>query len=145
EAMTLTANCVINASGLSAPGTARALRGQPVALIPNAYYCKGSYFTLSGRAPFRHLIYPLPHHAGLGVRLTRGLGGQSRFGPDPEWIPHEDYTLDAQRGNASYEAVRRSWPAQPVGALNPGYTGIRPKIVGPGETAADFVIAGPAT
>src|SRR5690606_37775850 len=102
-------------------------------------------FTLSGRAPFRHLIYPMPDNAGLGVHLTLDLGGQAKFGPDTEWIPHEDYTLDAQRGNAFYEAVRRYWPALPDDALNPGYTGIRPKIVGPGETAADFVIAGPAT
>ncbi|MYN14584.1 FAD-dependent oxidoreductase [Pusillimonas sp. TS35] len=145
EAMTLTANCVINATGLSAPATARALAGQPESHIPQAYYCKGSYFTLSGRAPFSHLIYPMPDHAGLGVHLTLDLGGQAKFGPDTEWVPDEDYTLDPHRGDSFYEAVRSYWPALPDGALNPGYTGIRPKIVGAGEPAADFVIAGPAT
>ncbi len=145
EAMTLTADCLINAAGLSAPGVARALQGQPEALIPQAYYCKGSYFTLSGRAPFSHLIYPMPDDAGLGVHLTLDLGGQAKFGPDTEWIRGEDYTLEAARGDAFYEAVRRYWPALPDGALQPGYTGIRPKIVGPGAAPADFIIAGPAT
>jgi len=29
------------------------------------------------------------------------------------------------------------------GQLQPGYTGIRPKVSGPGEPAADFIIQGP--
>lgn len=145
EPMELTANCVINSTGLSAPMTARKLRGQPEDLIPTAYFCKGSYFTLAGRSPFGRLIYPMPNDAGLGVHLTLDMGGQAKFGPDTEWIAHEDYTLDATRADAFYEAVRSYWPALPDGALNPGYTGIRPKIVGPGSPAADFIIAGPAT
>ncbi|RTZ39160.1 NAD(P)/FAD-dependent oxidoreductase [Candidimonas sp. SYP-B2681] len=145
EPMELTANCVINATGLSAPSVARKLRGQPAEHIPQAYFCKGSYFTLSGRSPFSRLIYPMPDSAGLGVHLTLDLGGQAKFGPDTEWIDREDYTLDASRADSFYDAVRRYWPALPDGALNPGYTGIRPKIVGPGSPAADFVIAGPAT
>ena len=145
EPMTLTAHCVINAAGLSAPAVARALKGQPEHLIPQAYYCKGSYFTLSGRSPFTRLIYPMPNHAGLGVHVTVDLGGQAKFGPDTEWIGSEDYTLDPRRADVFYDAVRSYWPALPDGALNPGYTGIRPKIVGPDQAAADFVIAGPAT
>ena len=87
----------------------------------------------------------MPNNAGLGVHLTVDLGGQAKFGPDTEWIDGEDYTLDPKRADAFYAAVRTYWPALPDGALNPGYTGIRPKIVGPGEPAADFSIAGPAT
>lgn len=145
DAMELTANCVINATGLSAPSVASKLQGQPAQHIPKAYFCKGSYFTLSGRSPFSRLIYPMPDNAGLGVHLTLDLGGQAKFGPDTEWIDNEDYSLDARRADTFYEAVRRYWPALPDGALNPGYTGIRPKIVGAGSPAADFVIAGPAT
>lgn len=144
EPMTLTANCVINSAGLHAPAVARKLHGQPAGLIPQAYFCKGSYFTLSGRSPFKHLIYPMPNSAGLGVHLTIDLGGQAKFGPDTQWVDGEDYTLDPGRADAFYEAVRSYWPALPDGALNPGYTGIRPKIVGPGEPAADFTIMGPA-
>jgi L-2-hydroxyglutarate oxidase LhgO len=144
EAMTLTCNVLINSAGLQAPALARRIDGVPPASIPTDYLCKGSYFTLSGRAPFSRLIYPVPQHAGLGVHLTLDMGGQAKFGPDTEWVGTEDYTLDPARADVFYEAVRSYWPALPDNALAPGYTGIRPKISGPHEPAADFVIAGPA-
>jgi L-2-hydroxyglutarate oxidase LhgO len=142
--MELTAARVVNATGLSAPSVARRLKGQPEQCIPNAYFCKGSYFTLSGKAPFSRLIYPMPDHAGLGIHLTLDLGGQAKFGPDVEWVEGEDYSLDPRRADAFYAAVRRYWPALPDGRLTPGYTGIRPKIVDARSPAADFVIAGPS-
>ncbi|MDR0478512.1 MAG: NAD(P)/FAD-dependent oxidoreductase [Burkholderiaceae bacterium] len=143
-AMTLTCAVLVNAAGLHAPALARRIEGLPPATIPRAYLCKGSYFTLPGRAPFSRLIYPIPGHAGLGVHLTLDLGGQARFGPDTEWIDREDYTLDPRCAEVFYAAVRRYWPGLPDGALTPGYAGIRPKISGPHEPAADFAIAGPA-
>ena len=145
ETMEITASCIVNATGLSAPDVARRLAGQPGSLIPPAYYCKGSYFTLSGRSPFSRLIYPMPDSAGLGVHLTIDLGGQAKFGPDTEWVDGENYDIDPQRARSFYTAVRSYWPGLPDNALQPGYTGIRPKIVGPGEHAADFIIAGPGT
>ena len=73
EAMTLSCNVLINSAGLQAPALARRIDGVPPASIPTDYLCKGSYFTLSGRAPFSRLIYPVPQHAGLGVHLTLDL------------------------------------------------------------------------
>ncbi|WP_241070094.1 NAD(P)/FAD-dependent oxidoreductase [Achromobacter insuavis] len=144
DAMNLSCNVLINSAGLQAPALARRIDGVPAASIPTDYLCKGSYFTLSGRAPFSRLIYPVPQHAGLGVHLTLDMGGQAKFGPDTEWVGTEDYTLDPARAEVFYAAVRSYWPALPDDALAPGYTGIRPKISGPHEPAADFVIAGPA-
>lgn len=144
DAMSLSCNVLINSAGLQAPALARRIDGVPAASIPTDYLCKGSYFTLSGRAPFSRLIYPVPQHAGLGVHLTLDMGGQAKFGPDTEWVGTEDYTLDPARAEVFYAAVRSYWPALPDDALAPGYTGIRPKISGPHEPAADFVIAGPA-
>jgi L-2-hydroxyglutarate oxidase LhgO len=144
SATALSCKVLVNASGLHAPSLARRIEGLPEAGIPLEYLCKGSYFTLTGRAPFTRLIYPIPGHAGLGVHLTLDLGGQAKFGPDTEWIDREDYSLDPRRAEVFYEAVRRYWPSLPDGALAPGYTGIRPKISGPHEPAADFAIAGPA-
>jgi L-2-hydroxyglutarate oxidase LhgO len=144
DAMTLNCNVLINSAGLQAPALARRIEGVPASSIPTDYLCKGSYFTLSGRAPFSRLIYPVPQHAGLGVHLTLDMGGQAKFGPDTEWVGTEDYTLDPARADVFYAAVRSYWPALPDDALAPGYTGIRPKISGPHEPAADFVIAGPA-
>lgn len=145
DEMQLSCNVLINASGLHAPTLARKIRGIPEASIPTEYLCKGSYFTLQGRAPFTRLIYPTPHHAGLGVHLTLDLGGQAKFGPDTEWIDKVDYDIDASRCDGFYEAVRTYWPGMPDASLAPGYTGIRPKVSGPHEPAADFMIVGPAT
>lgn len=144
ETIRLSARTVINAAGLEAPAVARRIAGPSQDAIPAARYCKGHYFVLSGRSPFRHLIYPLPNEAGLGVHLTLDLGGQTRFGPDTHWIDGIDYDFDAQRADGFYAAIREYWPDLPDDALQPGYTGIRPKIVGPGEPAADFLILGPA-
>jgi L-2-hydroxyglutarate oxidase LhgO len=144
EPMRLRCRTVVNAAGLNAPALARAIRGMPQALVPPAYYAKGSYFTLAGRAPFSRLIYPVPVPGGLGVHLTVDLGGQARFGPDVEWVDSIDYTVDPRRAERFYAAVRRYWPGLRDGALQPGYAGIRPKIVPPGAPAQDFVVQGPA-
>ena len=143
------AKTVINAAGLHAPTLARRFAGLDARFVPPAYYAKGNYFTLSGRAPFGRLIYPVPEPgdktAGLGVHLTIDLGGQAKFGPDVQWVDSpDDLLVDAARGEAFYAEVRKYWPALPDGALQAGYAGIRPKINAPGEPAADFVVQGPS-
>ena len=134
---------LVNAAGLEAPALALMIDGIPRETIPPAYFCRGVYFALSGRSPFRRLVYPVPPAHGLGVHLTLDLAGQARFGPDIEWISAVDYRVDAARGEVFYAAIRRYWPALRDGALQPGYAGIRPKITGPGEPAADFLVQGP--
>lgn len=143
EAQTLTARTVINATGLHAPDVARQIANTPHDAIPVARYCKGTYFTLTGRSPFSHLIYPVPNNSGLGVHLTLDMGGQAKFGPDTEWIDTIDYRIDANRADDFYATIRQYWPDLPDDALQPGYTGIRPKITGPDTAAADFLILGP--
>ena len=113
-------------------------------LVPPLHYAKGNYFTLAGRSPFSRLIYPVPVPGGLGVHITVDLGGQAKFGPDVEWIDGIDYNVDPHRADKFYAAVRKYWPALKDGALQPGYAGIRPKIVPQGAPAQDFVIQGPA-
>jgi L-2-hydroxyglutarate oxidase LhgO len=78
------------------------------------------------------------------VHITLDLAGQARFGPDVEWVDGISYDVDPRRAERFYAAIRRYWPGLPDGALAPGYAGIRPKISGPQEPAADFVIQGPA-
>jgi L-2-hydroxyglutarate oxidase LhgO len=143
EPMTLACRTLINSGGVHAPALARRIRGIPPESIPRDYFCRGVYFTLSGRSPFRRLIYPVPEPGGLGVHLTLDLAGQARFGPDVEWIDRLDYTVDPRRGERFYAAIRNYWPGLKDGALQPGYAGIRPKISGPTEPAADFVVQGP--
>lgn len=136
---TLACGQLVNAAGLGATALAQAF-DPPLAAVPPLRLAKGSYFALAGRAPFRRLIYPLPEPGGLGVHLTLDLGGQARFGPDVEWVDALDYRVDPARAPAFEAAVRRYWPALPEGALQPAYAGIRPKLSGPGEAAADFQI-----
>jgi len=136
---------LVNAAGLTAPALARRFAGLAPASVPEAFFAKGQYFTLTGRAPFSRLIYPVPESAGLGVHLTLDLGGQAKFGPDVQWTSSpDDLSVDPSRGDVFYAEVRKYWPRLADGALVPGYAGIRPKISGPGEPAADFRIDGPA-
>ncbi|MDX3905558.1 MAG: NAD(P)/FAD-dependent oxidoreductase [Pigmentiphaga sp.] len=142
--MDLQAGVVVNAAGLHAQQIASRLEGLAAATIPLLHLAKGNYYSLSGRSPFARLVYPVPEPGGLGVHLTIDLGGQARFGPDVEWVHHLDYQVDPRRADSFYASIRRYWPGLPDGALHPGYAGIRPKLSGPGEPAADFVLQGPS-
>ena len=147
--ISLSARIVVNAAGLWAPGLAAAERGLPGAQRPQAFYAKGNYFSLAGRAPFGRLIYPVPEQAGLGVHLTLDLAGQARFGPDVQWLETGDpdaidYRVDPARAEGFYAEIRRYWPGLRDGALQPAYSGVRPKLQGPGAPAGDFVLQGPA-
>jgi len=143
EPMTIACNLLVNSAGLCAPQVARTLHGMPAHTIPPQYFAKGHYYTLSGRSPFRRLVYPMAGPGFLGVHVSVDLGGQARFGPDIDWIDGIDYAFDATRERLFYDAIRQYYPALKDGQLQPGYTGIRPKISGPKEPAADFVIQGP--
>lgn len=140
--MSLAAGLVINCAGLWAQSVAASIHGVPQASVPPTYYCKGNYYTLSGRPPFTRPIYPVPEKAGLGVHVTVDLGGQVRFGPDVEWVDEINYDVDPARADKFYAAVRKYYPALEDGAIQPGYSGIRPKIQSPDEAAKDFVIQG---
>jgi len=145
EPMALDCRLLINAAGLGAQAVAGALEGLEPRHVPPLVLARGNYYSLSGvRPPFHHLVYPIPIEGGLGVHVTLDLAGQVRFGPDVEWIDRIDYRVDPARADAFYDAVRHYWPALPDGALVPAYAGIRPKLTGPGEAAADFRLDGPA-
>ena len=142
--MTLAARIVVNSAGHSAQAVARDLVGE----VP-AHHAKGHYFTLSGRSPFSHLVYPMPNHAGLGIHVTLDLAGRCRFGPDvTRWLSHvpqpADYAFEDGLKETFAQAIRLYWPDLDADRLQPGYTGIRPKVTGPNEAAGDFVIQGPA-
>lgn len=141
--ITLLCRTVVNAAGLGAQAVAAALDGFPAPMIPRLHLAKGTYFSLAGRPPFRHLVYPVPGPATLGSHYTRDLAGQGRFGPDIEWVERQDYDVDPARAEGFYEEARLYWPRLPDNALQPGYTGIRPKIHGPGEPVPDYCIQGP--
>ena len=146
--MELSANIVINAASLHACALARRMQGLGAQHIPREYFAKGSYFSLAGKSPFSRLVYPAPQDAWLGVHLTLDLGDQAKFGPDMQWLDVQnpdyiDYSVDPARADSFYAAVRSYWPALQDGALQPSYSGVRPKIYGPSQKAPDFCIQGP--
>ena len=143
EPMDLQASIVINAAGLHAPQIASQLDGFPNHHVPTSHWAKGNYYAHVGRVPFSRLVYPVPEPGGLGVHLTLALGGQARFGPDVEWVDQLEYSVDPARANRFYAEVRRYWPALAADSLVPAFCGIRPKISGPDDPAADFCVQGP--
>ena len=143
EAMSIRCRTVINTAGLKAPAVASSINGVPAQTIPPTYYAIGHYYTLTGKSPFNHLVYPVTRADWLGVHVTIDLGGQVKFGPDFNWIDGIDYRFDESREPAFYEAIRRYYPALADATLQPGYTGIRPRTTGPGELAQDFTFSGP--
>ncbi|MDG5497427.1 NAD(P)/FAD-dependent oxidoreductase [Niveispirillum sp. BGYR6] len=143
EPTTIRCRELINAAGLDAWSVAQSLSGYDPADIPPRHYAKGNYYALQGVSPpFNRLIYPIPEDGGLGVHLTLDLAGQGRFGPDVEWLAPGplDYQVDPRRADAFYQRIRLYWPGLPDGVLVPAYCGIRPKLSGPGEKQADFLI-----
>jgi len=142
EATELEAELVINAAGLDAWDFSASVSGLNRVTIPPKFLVKGNYFTLTGaKAPFRHLVYPVPEPGGLGIHLTLDLAGQARFGPDVEWVDLIDYAVDPDRGHRFYAAIRRYWPDLSDGALVSAYSSIRPKTAA--TEPCDFVIQGP--
>ena len=133
---------LVNCAGLAAPDVARTIDPLLHQDLPRARYAKGHYYSLSGAPPFRRLVYPVAEAGGLGVHVTLDLGGRAKFGPDVQWIDAIDYAFDDARRGRFVEAIRRYYPALDESRLQPDCTGIRPKISGPGEPAADFRIDG---
>lgn len=134
---------LINSGGLFSQQNALKIQHHPAIQIPERHLTKGSYFTMTKPSPFRHLIYPVPNTASLGVHVTLDLAGQIRFGPDQEWTDQLNYEVDPNRAEYFYEAIRKYYPALPAESLMPAYAGIRPKVQGPNDPMKDFDIQGP--
>ena len=146
DPMRLHCRMLVNSAGLAAQQVAASIEGLAPRHVPPAYYAKGHYFSLAARAPFTHLVYPMPDEAGLGIHVTLDLAGRCKFGPDvTRWLPAPDYAFEEGLEERFAAAIRRYWPGLPEGALQPDYTGVRPKVSGPGQSAGDFILQGPAT
>ena len=131
---------LVNSAGLLATAVARNIVGMPGSCIPTTEFAIGHYYSLSGRPPFEHLIYPFAESGGLGVHATMDLSGATRFGPDVRWIDSIDYSFQDDRRSEFVASIRRYYPAIRESDLVPGYTGIRPKIGGRARPSVDFVI-----
>ncbi len=137
-------DAIVNCAGLRAQSVARTIQDYPAARVPRLVLGKGNYFSYAGRPVFSRLIYPTPIVGGLGVHVTLDMAGRMRFGPDVEWIDEINYDVDPKRADIFYERIRTYWPGLRDGTLTPDYAGIRPKLGGPKDGQADFLIDAPA-
>jgi L-2-hydroxyglutarate oxidase LhgO len=113
--------------------------------LPPLRLARGVYYSYAGRVPFNHLIYPVPEKSGLGVHLTLDLAGNARFGPNVEWVDRVEYSLppDPARDTDFRQAAHAIWPQLDTAKLAPSFAGIRPKLSGPADPPADFLLLGP--
>jgi L-2-hydroxyglutarate oxidase LhgO len=148
ETSKLTAKNLVLAAGLGGTELGRMLSYAPGYSVPETYPARGHYYSLAGAAPFKHLIYPMPQGAWLGVHLTLDVAGRAKFGPDIQWTDHVSYDFDDATGarRTKFEReIRRYWPGLPDNSLVPDFVGVRPKIYRQGEEVADFALHGPKT
>ena len=130
-------NTLINSAGHEAQAIAGLLGASEP---PTRYLAKGEYYSYQGRSPFSHLIYPLPIEGGLGIHATNDLGGVARFGPDVTWVDEVNYDFDESHKEDFIDAIRQYFPSVNADQLVPAYAGVRAKLSGPGDPAADFAI-----
>jgi len=107
-------------------------------------FSKGNYFRLTGyNHSITHLIYPVPvpKLKGLGIHITLDLNNQVKFGPDIEAMSGniEDYTVDENRWDSFYKAVKSYLPGICPENLTPEMAGIRPRLAAE-KDFLDFII-----
>lgn len=134
---------LINCAGLQSENVATNIQGLDNKNIAKVNFGKGHYYKYSGTRPFNKLIYPIPSSDGLGIHFSIDLAGQSKFGPDMEWVETIDYLFDESLKDKFIHSIRKYWPQIDSEKLQPDYSGIRPKIYQQNESQADFLISSP--
>lgn len=142
--LTIAAGWMVNAAGCGARDLALATRGFPVEHIPDIHYSKGQFLSYSGQTGFRHLIVPFGPALAAGGSLTFDMAGQPRFGPDQSFVTACDYSLTQGAPPHAIDAIRSWWPGLNADRLAPEFSGIRPRLTGPGAPPGDWRIDGPA-
>lgn len=142
EVESIDARCVINAAGLYADDVARMLGPRPWTIYP----VRGEYCEVRGPHAelIRDLVYPLPHHDGLslGLHLTKTLWGTLLVGPTAKYVDGKENYESGRMSVAEFAAdVKAMVPEMQESDLQLAYSGLRPKLVPPGDKGiADFVI-----
>lgn len=143
EEICLSSNYIFNCSGLGAQALAASCEAVKPNLVPPLYFAKGNYYSYGGENPFNCLIYPLPERGGLGIHSLVDFGGQLKFGPDVEWVSEADFKVNEGLTEKFYQSIKRYWPGVKKDSLCADFASIRPKIIGPNKSFADFRIQTP--
>jgi L-2-hydroxyglutarate oxidase LhgO len=142
ELQRLRAAAVVNAAGLAGDRIAELAGIDVDARGYRLHFCKGDYFSLAPGAPLSlgRLVYPVPAGPGLGIHATIDLGGRVRLGPDAEFVSEPRYDVDPGKAREFARSVARYLPGLQSAWLSPDYAGVRPRLAGPGDAFADFVV-----
>ncbi len=140
EVMHVSVKNLINSGGLHSTNVAEQIHGLAAKFIPTLHYCRGHYFSYSGKSPLHRLIYPIPEANGLGIHASIDIGGQLKFGPDTQYIDQIVYSVDEELKSKFYRAIKKYFPNVSLEKLQPAYSGIRPKLQGQDDGFCDFVI-----
>lgn len=139
EEFRIRSNTVINSAGLNSDRVA-GLAGLDIDRLGyRLHWCKGDYFRLSGKAPVKSLIYPVPNGPGLGIHATPDMAGSIKLGPDAYYVNQIDYNVESDP-LVFREDVSKFLPLVKDRVLTPDSSGIRPKLQGPGDGFRDFII-----
>jgi L-2-hydroxyglutarate oxidase LhgO len=139
EKFSITAKTVVNCAGLYADKICEMLEIDLDKADYRMYFCKGDYYRLVGKPPVKMLVYPVPKGPGLGIHLTPDLTGVVRLGPNAYYTKDINYKVESGEDDFR-EDVKRFLPCISNYRLVPDFSGIRPKLQGPGEGFRDFVI-----
>jgi L-2-hydroxyglutarate oxidase LhgO len=132
---------LINSAGLQATAVSHSMDFLETAAIPKLYYAKGNYFKLDRKDIFNKLIYPLPEKGGLGIHATTDIHGNTRFGPDVQWIDSsEDWSVDVRRKESFIENISLWFPHVKDHDLQVDFCGVRPKLQYDSNQGQDFFI-----
>lgn len=140
EEIEINSRILINATGIYAEDNANNLLFLDKSNIPKTFYAKGNYFETGKKLGIKHLIYPVPNEASLGLHLGLDMGMTVRFGPDVEWVDEISYEVNKNREEIFYNDIIKYIPSFDRSMLKPGYSGIRPKLKGKGQGKSDWMI-----
>lgn len=141
EPFEIESRMVINSAGLYSDKVA-AMTGMNIDEAGyRIYWCKGEYFSLTGKPPAEMLVYPPPpqDEASLGIHSVPDLTGRIKFGPNAFYVDEIDYSVESEK-EPFWRDVVKYFPTVKLEDLHPEMAGIRSKLQGPGDPVRDFVI-----